>query len=33
MKSEEEEDYKPAAWFLGPKLENVDILKKLCIMF
>jgi hypothetical protein len=29
MKSEEEEDYKPAAWFLGPKLENVDILKKL----
>ena len=31
MKSEEEEEeyYKPGAWFLGPKLENVDILKKL----
>jgi len=29
MESEEEEDYKLAAWFLGPKLENVDILKKL----
>jgi len=29
MESEEKEYYKPGAWFLGPKLENVDMLRKL----
>ena len=29
MESEEIDYYKPGAWVLGPKLENVDILRNL----